>query len=333
MTGRLDALLAWLRARWPPRLVSRLHTKVDNLGRQLADLAERSGGDAYRAPVDQGTQILLGLKYRELATAGVILPFREVEFRNYSQAGEDGILHYLFSVIGTTDRRAVELCAGAGSECISANLILHHGWHALLVDGSEDNVRRGREFFAGHPDTRINGPLFARAWVDRASVDSLLLHHGFSGQVDLLTLDLDGVDYWIWEALTAISPRVVVIEYNATMSAESVTVPYRSDFRARWIPLQPAPGASREAAARVDLFSRYAVYHGASLPALVKLARRKGYRLVGVNSTGYNAFFLREDVGAGQFQEVGTGACINPNSAAHDSAAVAALSRLPWERV
>ncbi len=333
MTARLDALLAWLRARWPPRLVSRLHAKVDILGRQLADIADRAAGDAHRAPVDKGTQILLALKYRELAATGVILPFREVEFRNYSQAGEDGILHYLFSVIGTTDRRAVELCAGAGSECNSANLILHHGWHGLLVDGSEENVRLGREFFARHPDTRINGPLFVQAWVDRESVDSLLLHHGFSGQVDLLTLDLDGVDYWIWEALTAISPRVVVIEYHPTMRAEPVTVPYRPDFRARWIPLVPAPDAPAEEAAREDFFSRYAVYHGASLPALVKLARRKGYRLVGVNSAGYNAFFLRDDVGCDHFPEVGAGACINPHSAAHDSAAVAALSRLPWERV
>jgi hypothetical protein len=77
------------------------------------------------------------MQYRRDAAAGVVHDFESVEFRNHSQNGEDGILHYLFSVIGTTSKYVVEMCAGNGRECNAANLIVNHGWHALLCDGSE----------------------------------------------------------------------------------------------------------------------------------------------------------------------------------------------------
>jgi hypothetical protein len=316
--------------------VGRLHIKFDQLARRLDQLpVQPEPLVQVREKVDKGTQILLALKYRELARQGVVLGLPEVEFRNFSQSGEDGILHYIFSVIGTTDRRAVEICAGAGSECNCANLIIHHGWHALLVDGSESNVLQGREFFARHPDTRINGPVFAHAWVDRDSVDGLLQEFGFTGEVDLLSLDMDGVDYWIWDAITAISPRVVVVEANLSMGGLSVTVPYRRDFVANWIPLagKEATQSPPELRGRSDFYSRFAVHAGASLPAFVKLARRKGYRLIGANGIGYNAFFMREDVGVDYFPECSADSCINPNVSAHAAAATGKLLEYAWQEV
>src|SRR5207253_7554208 len=83
--------------------------------------------------VDRGTQILLRIKYRELTAQGRLLPFDDVEFRNYSQNGEDGILWYLFSVIGESNKVWVEICAADGIQCNCANLIINHGWTALLV--------------------------------------------------------------------------------------------------------------------------------------------------------------------------------------------------------
>ncbi len=330
------------RARSTSRRVGTLHVKIDQLTRRMAQLAAtgtvKQGGSRAQE-VDKGTQIALGLKYRELLATQVVLPLPEVEFRNYSQSGEDGILHYIFSLIGSGSRRAVEICAGNGSECNSANLVIHHGWHALLVDGSEKNVRQGRAFFAKHPGTRINGPVFVRAWVDRDSVNGLIQEHGFSGEVDLLSLDIDGVDYWIWDAITVMSPRVVVVEVNLTMSASSVTVPYRPDFTAQWVPLadqQGAQGASKRPAdlrGRGDFYSRYAVYAGASLPAFVKLARRKGYRLVGTNSIGFNAFFMRDDVGLEHFPELAAASCLNLNVAAHSETAVRKLKEYEWQEV
>lgn len=121
-------------------------------------------------------------------------------------------------------------------------------------------------------------PSILHAWITRDNVNQILVDAGYVGEIDLLSLDVDGVDYWLWEAMTAISPRVVVLEYNHLHGPDlSVTVPYRDDFVAE--------------------FSEYGSdYAGASLAAFIKLGRRKGYRYVGSNTIGTNAFFVRDDV-------------------------------------
>lgn len=152
-----------------------------------------------RESCDKGAQMILALRYRELARQGEVLPFDAVEFRNYSQFGEDGILHYLFAVVGTTNRRAVEMCAGNGIECNSTNLILNHDWHALLLDGGMKNVEEGRRFYSSHPRTQFTAPVFLHSWLKRDNVNSILRDSGFTGEVDLFSLDMDGTDYWMWD--------------------------------------------------------------------------------------------------------------------------------------
>jgi hypothetical protein len=243
--------------------------------------------------VDRGTQILLALKYRELASQAVRCSFDDVEFRNYSQNGEDGILWYVFSIIGTTNKRSVEICAGSGEQCNTSNLIIDHGWTGMLCDGSEANVARGRELFASHPDTFQFPPRFVHAWITAENVDALIRDNGFGGEIDLLSLDIDGVDYWIWNAIEVASPRVVIAEVQAIWGVErSVTVPYSPDFRA-------------------GFHKGFGIYSGASLPAFVKLAAKKGYRLVGCQRYGYNAVFLRNDVGRAEFPEIQARDCFN----------------------
>lgn len=272
--------------------------------------------------VCKGTQILLSLEYKALADKGVTLPFDEVEFRNFSQTGEDGILHYIFSLIGTTNKRCAEICAGVGSECNSANLILKHGWDALLVDGNENHVARGKEFFSHHPDSKVVPPLYLQRWITRDNINDILEDAGFSGELDLFSLDMDGVDYWIWDAITAINPRVVVVEYQSEFGEEPVTVPYRDDFCAQWVPLKTQPqdqprdgndnaAAGGDSASQRDGGMQFNQYGGASLAAFNKLAKRKGYRLVGANSLGHNAFFIRNDIGMAVFPEVSEQSCYN----------------------
>jgi len=97
-------------------------------------------------------------------------------------------------------------------------------------------------------------------------------------EIDFLSLDVDGNDYWFWEELECVSPRVVCIEYNAGIGSDrSLTVPYADDF---------------------ERYARHpgGFFHGASLAALESLGRRKGYYLIGCDMTGTNAFFLRDDV-------------------------------------
>jgi hypothetical protein len=184
-------------------------------------------------PAAQIAQLQLRLQYQALARAGIGLPkFNEVEFKCYSQNGEDGILLYLFSLLGTTNRRVVEICAGHGLECNAANLIVNHGWHALLLDGDEQLLAYGRDFYAKCPTTFVWPPLLASAWITSENVNQVVSSHGFAGPIDLLSLDVDGNDYWIWRALDCVVPRVVVLEFNAAIGPDrSVTMVYQPDFQ------------------------------------------------------------------------------------------------------
>lgn len=240
-----------------------------------------------------GQQILVN-QYRALKERGGELPsFADVEFRAYSQNGEDGILLYVFSLIGMGQRRCVEICAGDGLQCNSANLIINHGWHGLLVDGDEALIERGRAYYARHGDTFCFPPRLLHSWITRENVNSLLRTNGFEGSIDLLSLDIDGVDYWIWDALEAVRPRVVIAEIQCIWGEDrSVTVPYAPDFRARFV-------------------DGFGIYSGASLPAFVKLARRKGYRLVGVQRLGFNAVFVADGVGEDLLPEVPAASCVD----------------------
>ena len=235
--------------------------------------------------VDKGTQILLALKYRQLYEQGKKLPFEEVEFRNHSQCGEDGILWYIYSVIGTTNKKAVEICAGNGKECNSANLVVNHGWKVLMVEGDKDKADFAKEYYAKHPDTFLIPPNVINEWITAENVNDIIRRHGFEGDIDFLSVDMDGIDYWLWKAIDVVAPRVVMVEIQAVWRCTaSVTVPYRPDFKVKSL--------------------QYGHYAGASLPAFVKLAKEKGYRLIGANRFGQNAVFMRNDVGVDIFPEI-----------------------------
>ncbi len=216
-------------------------------------------------------------------SGGTLPPVNEMGFKVFSQTDEDGILLYIFSIIGTTDKIAVEICAGDGIECNTANLIVYHGWHGLLIDGAPELVVRGKRFYTNNPATRIYPPKLLCAWVAKDTINDLIKTNGFSGKIDLLCLDLDGVDYWIWKEIEVISPRVVLVEYQDILGPDrSVTVPYSDLFKASNYPI-------------TDGMPNYC---GASLRAFVKLANAKGYRLVGCNRYGYNAFFVKNELGS-----------------------------------
>jgi hypothetical protein len=246
-----------------------------------------------RNEVNKGIQILLVENYEKILHNELSLPlFEDVEFRNYSQNGEDGILLYMFSIIGFTNKKCLEICAGDGTQCNTTNLIINHGWNGWLFDGDINNVNNGKLFFSGHPDTANYPPRFSHTWITKENVNELIYSEGLEGEIDLLSLDIDGVDYWILESLECVKPRVIVLEYQCIWGIDrSVTVPYDSKFKAGFI-------------------GQYGVYSGASLPAFVKLLRRKGYRLVGCEHNGYNAFFIRNGIAETEFPEIEAIQCI-----------------------
>ncbi len=229
--------------------------------------------------------------YRLLAAKGPeFLPaFRDVGFRKYSQFEEDGILLYIFSLVPPLNRTCVEICAGNGYECNTANLIINHGWWAHLFDGDRANVQEGVRFFSKHKDTFLYPPRFTQAWITAENVNDLLETSGLSGAVDLLSLDIDGMDYWVWKAISAIDPRVVVCEtHNPIPADRALTVPYDPEF----------------------VFESEN-YRGASLAAMCKLGKEKGYRLIGTHRFGFNAFFMKKGVGETYFPEVDPASCLN----------------------
>ena len=244
---------------------------------------------------DAASQLQLQFTYQALKESGRALPqFSQVGFKAFSQTDEDGILLYIFSIIGATSKKAVEMCAGDGIECNAANLIIHHGWHGLLVDGNESGIKRGLEFYQKNPHTYVYPPTFVPAWITRDNVNDIITTHGFAGEIDLLSIDMDGVDYWIWEAIDSISPRVVVVEYQDILGPDrALTVPYSDSFNAREYPM--TLGMPN--------------FCGASLPAFVKLARSRGYRLVGCNRYGYNAFFIKNPLGETEIPEIDINEC------------------------
>jgi hypothetical protein len=265
MFERLRARVAqWLQpsseqtiARRIKRIEEGLHTLTeqhDDVARQLRQLHAGIDGLVRAAYIDPAS-----LSYPERLTAR--------RFRLLSQNQEDGMLLTLFQQIGTTSKRFVEIGSGATGGN-AAMLAGEFGWTGLLVEGD-----RGKVEYAGRRFPRTTAVC---AWVTPESVNQILEQHGYTGEVDLLSIDLDGNDYWVWQALTSCTPRVVVLEYNSMFGPErAVSVPYEPSFNRR---------------------DHRFCYYGASLTALSRLSARKGYRLVAVEPTGINAFFLRHDV-------------------------------------
>lgn len=202
-----------------------------------------------------------------------IASLHDVEFRVFSQWGDDGIIQWLVHNLDFPHRTFVEFGVEDYRESNTRFLMMNDNWSGFVMDGSPANVERIRaaEYFWRHD-------LAARAvFVDRDNINDVLATAGLRRDVGILHIDLDGNDYWIWKEIDVISPIVVILEYNSIFGADrAITVPYRQDFL-------------RTAAHHSNL------YFGASLKALNRLSLAKGYALVGCNSAGNNAYFVRRD--------------------------------------
>lgn len=197
-------------------------------------------------------------------------------FRNYSQFEEDGLILFILAAIGIKSRTFVDVGSANGINSNCANLALNFGFHGLFVDGDNDLIDEGRTFYSTHPETWLYPPKFESALVKTDNINELIEKNGIKGEVDVLNIDIDGNDYWIWEALDIIEPRIVIIETHIELGSQPIAVPYDENF---------------------CISEKQPDYFGASAPAMVKLAERKGYRLVGTNRFGFNTIFVKGDEG------------------------------------
>jgi hypothetical protein len=222
-------------------------------------------------------QLALGRIERRQVAGRPVATLREAEFQVHSQWGEDGIIQHLVSVVPIERRVFVEFGVEDYTESNTRFLLQHENWGGLVLDGSPENIAAIRR-----------DPIYWRhnlkaqaAFVDRDNINALIAENGIEGDIGLLSIDIDGNDYWVWEAIRSVAPRIVVVEYNSLFGPRApVSIPYDPRF-------------ARTQAHYSNL------YWGASLAALARLGKRKGYALVGSNSAGNNAFFVREEHAAG----------------------------------
>lgn len=208
-------------------------------------------------------------------------PLAAREFRAFSQWGEDGIISWLAGAIDVGPKVFVEFGVEDYREANTRFLAERDNWTGLVMDGGRENIERVR---ASAVCWRQNLRAVA-AFVTRENVNRLISEQGITGEIGLLSIDIDGNDYWVWEAIDVVSPSVVVVEYNHRFGSElAVTIPYDEGFR------------------RGVRFPVY--YFGASLRALCLLGARKGYAFVGCESHGVNAFFVRRDRLGGGVREL-----------------------------
>jgi hypothetical protein len=241
---------------------------------------------AYRAVLRSGGRLSrLEERFDELKiNQGVILAelkackdsrkLRDYEYRVFSQWGEDGIIQHLINVIDIDQKTFIEFGVEDFSEANCRFLLMKDNWSGFVIDGSADNIRKlkGSYYFWKYQLGAID------AFITKENINDLLAMSGFGEDLGILSLDLDGNDFHILEAITFFKPRILICEHNAVFGpSRRITVPYDPSF--------------------VRSQKHYSnLYFGASLGAITHAATKRGYSLVGTTSVGVNAFYVRNDL-------------------------------------
>lgn len=199
----------------------------------------------------------------------------DVEFKVFSQFGDDGILQYLLYHLNISPNAQtfVEFGVENYQESNTRFLLINNNWRGLVMDGLESNmeyVRRSSYYWRHNLTAKA-------AFIDAENINDLISSSGFEGEIGILSIDIDGNDYWVWDKIKVVNPIIVVAEYNGLFgSKHALTIPYDRNFR-------------RAQAHYSNL------YWGCSLAALNHLAIKKKYVFCGCNSAGNNAYFVRND--------------------------------------
>lgn len=246
-------VMARLRRRLPQKAVA------DNPARTALGQRDRIG--------TYGQLAALGERYGpELVAAGDLACY---ERKVFSQNGEDGVTCEILHRIGVTERCFVEFGAGTGAEGCCVVLADVFGWSGLFIEADESMYDLLSHKYGAHP--RVDT---LKAKVTAENVEALFARCGVPSSPDVLSIDIDSNDYWVWEALERFRPRLIIIEYNANLPVGSTLVRAKDESQ----------GWDETA------------WFSASIAALEELARKKGYALVHTDLSGVNAFFVRDDL-------------------------------------
>ncbi len=197
----------------------------------------------------------------------------ESEFKVFSQFGDDGIIQYLIKNTIIDNKVFIEFGVQDYSESNTRFLLIHDNWKGLVIDCDQHNINyiSQDEIYWKHDITAVC------SFITRENINEIFSENYITGEIGLLSIDIDGNDYWVWDSINVINPVIVIVEYNSVFgNSSTITVPYDPYF-------------NRTKAHYSNL------YWGCSLGALYKLADKKGYCFIGCNSNGNNAYFIRKD--------------------------------------
>ncbi|MCF6350886.1 MAG: hypothetical protein L3J23_07640 [Flavobacteriaceae bacterium] len=245
-------------------------------------------------PSVQIGQRCLFLQYQKDLKNNELPAIKDTGFSVFSQFEEDGLLLFIFSVIGMDNKIFIEIGSDDGVNSNAANLFFNFDWYGLFIDGNLKSIKRGKKFFSKYPHPWFYSPKFLCSKVLKENVNDLIKNAGFQGEIGLLSIDIDGNDYWVWNALEIVQPKVVIIETHNEFGLEDIVVPYDKDYF--------YPG-------------KHPDYHGASPIAMTNLAKKKGYRLVGANALGFNFIFIKNGLAETEIPEVSVASLLQHPSA------------------
>ncbi len=198
---------------------------------------------------------------------------RQAEFKVFSQWGDDGIIQFLVSYLDIPTKTFIEFGVEDYSESNTRFLLINNNWKGVVLDGNPKDIQyiQEDEIYWRHDLTA------KQVFVTAENINQVIKESGFTGEIGLLHIDIDGNDYWVWKSIEVVNPIIVIVEYNSVFGMDrAITVPYNPSF-------------DRTEAHYTNL------YFGASLKALVQLGEMKEYYFIGCNSNGNNAYFVRRD--------------------------------------
>lgn len=246
-----------------------LHAIKENLTnyKQLRNLHEQLINDYKSAKVNLGQ--LQSSSNREKKS---ITSLSEVEFQVFSQFGDDGIIQWLIHQLPIPNKTFIEFGVENYRESNTRFLLINNYWSGLIIDGSSENINSiKREQIYAFYDLQAEC-----SFITKKNINKLIKKAKFDKEIGILSIDIDGNDYWIWNEIDTINPIIVIIEYNSLFGFEHpYTIEYKEDF--------------------VRGINSPFNFYGVSLLSVCKLSESKGYGFIGCNSAGNNAYFIRKD--------------------------------------
>jgi len=223
-------------------------------------------------------KLMLGALHARISKNEHFKNIQEAEFKVFSQFGEDGIIQYLVNNLPIKNRTFVEIGSGDYSESNTRFLLEHNSWKGIIIDKESDVLDfvqkgKGKYLYYSYDLTALCKEITPE------NVNSILSKYFSANNIGLLSLDIDGIDYWIMEKiLSSFKPEIIVHEYNAVFGDTApVSVPLKAHF-----------DRNKE--------HHSGLYFGASLPAFFNLITKNGYYFVGTNTAGNNAFFVKNTI-------------------------------------